>query len=180
MPEPERDGQILELKVVRSYEFGSHRTGRPLKLTARCFIRICHLVERGESITNACEIELVTWRTFRNHVLRNPKYQRRLKEAEEIREHFLKEFHIANISKHSVKNVVASMWWLERRYPNEFALRSVIREEVNSAAQEVFGKISLEQLIENARLAKEVAANPPPGLLMAPENGEKEANPITS
>jgi hypothetical protein len=58
-------------------------------------------------------------------------------------------------------------------------LRSVIREEVNSAAQEVFGKITLEQLVENARLAKEVA-NPPPGLLMAPPaRDETQASSIT-
>jgi hypothetical protein len=126
------------------------------------------MVERGESVADACQQELVTYRLFRMHLTRNPKYQRRLKEAEEIREHFLREYHIKNMLRHSAKSVVASMWWLERRYPNEFALRQVIREEVNSAAQEVFGKISLEQLIENARLAKEVADNPPPGLLMAP------------
>jgi hypothetical protein len=168
MSEPEK---ILDLQVVRSYEFsrsgvGFIASGRPLRMDARRFIRICHLIERGEAITAACEREAISYRAFRNHVLKNLSYQRRLKEAEEIREHFLKEFHIANILKHSAKTVVASMWWLERRYPGEFALRQVIREEVNSAAQEVFGKISLEQLIENARLAREVAANPPPGLLM--------------
>jgi hypothetical protein len=145
-------------------------------MDARRFIRICHLIERGSAITHACEQEAVTYRAFRVHVTKNPKYQRRLKEAEEIREHFLKEFHIANISQHSKRNVIASMWWLERRYPNEFALRQVIREEVNSAAQEVFGKISLEQLIKNARLAKEVAAQPPPGLLMAPNSHNLESN----
>lgn len=176
MPEPDR---VLELQVVRSYDFSPRASrGRPLRMDARRFIRICHLVERGEAITHACEREAVTYRAFRVHVARNPKYQRRLKEAEEIREHFVKEFHIANILQHSAKSVVASMWWLERRYPNEFALRSVIREEVNSAAQEVFGKISLEQLVENARLAREVADNPPPGLLMAPPaSDEKEAIP---
>jgi hypothetical protein len=169
MIEAEKSDEVLELKVVRAYEFSRHSRGRPLRLTARRFIRICHLIERGESIVDACGQEAVTYQAFRNHVVRNPKYQRRLKEAEEIREYFLREYHIKNISKHSVKNVIASMWWLERRYPGEFALRQVIREEVNSAAQEVFGKISLEQLIENARLAKEVAENPPPGLLMAPK-----------
>jgi hypothetical protein len=175
MAESEVD-QVLELKVVRSYEFDRPRIGRPLRLNARRFIRICHLIERGSSATDACAVELVTYHAFRHHVRQNPKYQRRLKEAEEIREYFLKEFHMANISKHAPKTVVASMWWLERRYPNEFALRSVIREEVNSAAQEVFGKISLEQLIENAKLAKEVADHPPPGLLMAPE----KSNPVMS
>jgi hypothetical protein len=50
----------------------------------------------------------------------------------------------------------------------------------NAAAEEVFGKISLEQLIENARSAKEVADNPPPGLLIAANQTENELNSITS
>ena len=56
------------------------------------------------------------------------------------------------------------MFWLERRYPNEFALRTVIRDTVEAEARAVFDKISMEQLVENARLAAEIAANPPPGL----------------
>jgi len=99
------------------------------------------------------------------HVTRNLKYQRRLKEAEEIREHFLREYHIANITRHAAKTVAASMFWLERRYPNEFALKSVNRDSGGELEQAALcDKISLEQLIENARLAAAIAANPPPGL----------------
>ena len=133
-------------------------------LNARRFIRICRLIERGASAADACEQELVTYRLFRMHVTRNPKYQRRLKEAEEIREHFLREFHIANILKHSAKNVAASMFWLERRYPNEFALKTVSRDSAQMEQQALCDKISIEQLAANARLAAEIAANPPPGL----------------
>jgi hypothetical protein len=121
---PEKDERILELEVVRSKE----TRGRPLFLDARRFIRICHMIERGENASEACRQELVTYRAFRAHVQRSPNYQRRLKQAEEVREHFLREFHIADISKHSVKNVSDSMFWLGRRYPNEFALRTVIRD----------------------------------------------------
>ena len=88
--------------------------GRPLFLTARRFIKICRWIERGESISEACRLELVTYRGFRAHVKRNPKYQRRLREAEETREEFLREFHIANVRKHAPKNLLASLWWLER------------------------------------------------------------------
>jgi hypothetical protein len=110
----------------------------------------------------------VTYRLFRMHVQRSPKYARRLKQAEEVREHFLREYHITNISQHSIKNVNVSMFWLERRYPNEFALRTVIRDTVEAEARAVFDKISLEQLVENARLAAEIAANPPSGLAAPP------------
>jgi hypothetical protein len=102
---------------------------RPLLLTPRRFIRICRWIEQGESASEACRLELVTYQGFRQHVKRNPKYQRRLKEAEETGEEFLREYHIANIRKHAPRNVLASLWWLERRYPNQFALRNVYRSE---------------------------------------------------
>jgi hypothetical protein len=39
---------------------------------------------------------------------------------------------------------------------------------VTDEARAVFDKISLEQLVENARLAAEIAANPPSGLVPPP------------
>jgi hypothetical protein len=116
----------VQLEVVRDV------VGRPLFLTPKRFIRICRWIEQGESASEACRLELVTYQGFRQHVKRNPKYQRRLKEAEETREEFLREYHIANIRKHAPRNVLASLWWLERRYPNEFALKPVHRSEALS------------------------------------------------
>jgi hypothetical protein len=141
-----------------------HAGGRPLLLNARRFIRICRAIERGESTSEACRQQLTTYRNFRMHVARNPKYQRRLRQAEEVREHFLREFHIANITKHAAKNVAASMFWLERRYPNEFALKTVNRDSGDMEQLAQCNKISLEQLVANAKLAAEIAASPPPGL----------------
>jgi hypothetical protein len=124
------EAKDVQLEVVRDVG------GRPLFLTARRFIRICRWIEQGESASEACRLELVTYQGFRAHVKRNPKYQRRLKEAEETREEFLREFHIANVRKHAPKNLLASLWWLERRYPNQFALRNVHREE-NASDQSI-------------------------------------------
>ena len=137
-------------------------------LTPRRFIHICQWIEKGESALDACKLEFVSYQSFRQHVRKKPKYQRRLKQAEEVREHYLREFHMANIKRHSAKTVAASMFWLERRYPNEFALRTVIRDTVEAEARAVFDKISMEQLIENARLAAEIAAKPPSGLVPPP------------
>jgi hypothetical protein len=159
----QQDRPLIELEVVRCDE--PLTGGRPLFLNARRFIRICHHIERGESASEACRRELVTYRNFRLHVSRHQKYQMRLREAEEIREHFLREFHIANITKHSERNVAASMFWLERRYPNEFALKAVSRDSGDLEKQALCDKMSLEQLVVNAKLAAEIAANPPPGLV---------------
>jgi len=149
----QQDRPLIELEVVRCEE--PHAGGRPLFLTARRFIRICRAIESGESASEACRQQLTTYRNFRMHVSRNPKYQRRLKQAEEVREHFLREFHIANITKHAAKNVAASMFWLERRYPAEFALRVVNRQI--SSQEPVLDRVSPEQLIEDIRLAQQVA-----------------------
>jgi len=168
-------GKIIELQVVKTTFEERNRGGRPVILTPRRFIRICRWIEQGQSAADATRAEGVTYAIFRKRVGQYPNWARRLKEAEEIREHFLREYHIANISKHSVKNVAASMFWLERRYPNEFALRTVMRD-ISQHDPVVFDKISLAQLIENARLAKEIADSPPPGLsLPPPENQENQA-----
>lgn len=108
--------------------------GRPLFLTARRFIKVCKWIEQGESFSEACRLELVHYTGFRRHVKLNPKYQRRLKQAEETREEFLREFHIANIRKHAPRNLLASLWWLERTNPGRFALRQVYRPEAQAEA----------------------------------------------
>ena len=125
--------------------------GRPLFLNARRFIKICRWIEQGESASEACRLELVTYQGFHQHVKRNPTYQRRLKEAEETREEFLREYKIANIRKHAPRNVLASLWWLERRYPNQFALRNVYRSE-GSTDQPIGDKVDEEQLRRYATL----------------------------
>ena len=85
------------------------------------------------------------YRSFRLHVSRNDRYQERLKRAEAAREDFLREYHIANVRKHVPRNVIASLWWLERRYPNQFALRNVYRSE-GSTDQPIGDKIDESQL----------------------------------
>jgi hypothetical protein len=148
----------LQIVQVRQYAKPDLR-GHPLAFDSRCFIRICHHIEQGESASDACRMEGVFYRSFRRHVTRFPNYAKRLKHAEEIREQFLREYHIANIKKHAEKTVVASMFWLERRYPNEFALRTVNRQ-INSE-ELVLDRVTPEQLIEDIKLAREVAGERP-------------------
>jgi hypothetical protein len=87
-------------------------------------------------------------------VKRNPKYQRRLKEAEETREEFLREYHIANIRKHAPRNLLASLWWLERTLPGRFALKTVHRE-LNPTDQPIGDKIDEDQLRRYAELMED-------------------------
>jgi hypothetical protein len=89
-------------------------------------------------------------------VKRKPKYQWRLKEAEETREEFLREYHIANIRKHAPRNLLASLWWLERRFPSQFALRTVNRN-LNSIDQPIGDQVPEERLREYGRQMLEFA-----------------------
>src|SRR5260221_2821872 len=146
-----REPREAQLEVVRDVD-----RGRPLFLTSRRFIRICRWIQQGESASEACRLELVTYQGFRAHVKRNPKYQRRLKEAEETREDFLREFHIANIRKHAPRNLLASLWWLERRVPGRFALRPVHRVE-GSTDQPIGDQVPEERLREYGRQMLEFA-----------------------
>jgi len=160
--EIEQSSTAVELQVVRDE---MPRTGRPLFLNARRFIRICGWIEKDESASVACRRELVSYAGFRNHVTRNPKYQRRLRKAEAIRESWLREYHIANIVRHAPKSVLASLWWMERRFPSEFALRAVNRDlaleekpvgnEIPKERLEKYGALMLEMAKENeARQAR--------------------------
>jgi hypothetical protein len=133
-----------------------HAGGRPLFLDARRFIRICHWIEHGESASEACRLELVSYRHFRWRVVRVSSYQRRLKEAEEIRESVLREFHMANIKQHASKNLLASLWWLERRYPAEFALRNVNRPDPERE-KKLEEEIPAEALARHRALVLELA-----------------------
>ena len=159
------DHPAVEFEVLRPVEGVRPRLGRPLFLTARRFVRICHWIEQGQSAAVACKRELVTYQGFRRHVSRNPKYQRRLRQAEEVRDAFLREYHLANITRHAAENLSASLWYLEHKHPAEFSLRPFTRDSGDLEQQALCDKISLEQLVENAKLAREIEANPPPGLM---------------
>jgi hypothetical protein len=76
----------------------------------------------------------------------------------------LREYHIANVRKHAPKNLLASLWWLERRWPQNFALRHFVRNEAQSEAA-IGDRISEDQLRRYSELMedfrKENQAKPP-------------------
>ena len=136
-----------------------HPGGRPIKLTARTFVRICKFVEAGGTETAACESEGIRYATLSLHVQRKPDWRKRLSQARELRKAVWRELHVQNILKQAPKNVIASLWWLERNYPEEFALRTVNRNVTSHEL--VLDKVSPEQLAEDIRLAKEVEKERP-------------------
>lgn len=149
------DVKEVELQIVQRVGNGLPGPGRRLYLNPRRFIRICHLIENGASASGACREERVTYANFRRRVMRFDNWQRRLKEAEFVREHWMTEYHIGNILHHAPRNVITSLWWLERTNPAKYALRKVDREELAEAL--VGDKIPADRLAEYGRLMLELA-----------------------
>jgi hypothetical protein len=144
----ERETKEVQIEVVRDVG------GRPLFFTPRRFIRICRHIEEGSTISQACRLELVTYNGFRKHVKRNPSYQRRLKEAEKIHDEVLRDYALEMVKKAMPRNWVAAITFLERKWPNEFALRTVNRN-TNSADQAIGDKIDESQLRRYAALMED-------------------------
>jgi hypothetical protein len=104
------------------------RRGRPVRLTPRAFLRICHLVEKGFAITRACEVECISYGHFRLRVSRSERLQARLKKAEETRFNRRHEEALEAIMAAGEKSWMAYAWLLERTMPQLYALRSVHRD----------------------------------------------------
>ncbi len=163
-PDPSDDVKRQEIKLeVVPYTFG-HGPGRPLFLTARRFIMICKMIETGMSATEACRRALVSYAGFRNHVTRNPKYQKRLKAAELCRDHVFRAEALDCVRSAFGKNWAAAMTYLERRWPNEYALRNVNREspsdpdrliatEIPESRLHFYGTIMKQVELENEQRA---------------------------
>lgn len=159
MPQPDSGDDIkreeLELQVV-PYTFG-RGPGRPLFLTARRFIMICKMIEKGISTTQACRQALVSYAGFRSHVVRNSKYQRRLQAAELCRDHVYRAEALDSIRSAFAKNWPAAMTFLERKWPGEFSLRRVDRSELDDDQQLIGDRIPAQRLAQYGALMLEVA-----------------------
>jgi hypothetical protein len=150
-----------ELEVVRLDE--KKKTRRPLKLTEARFRRTLALIGDGNTNSAACRIEGVHYTTWREHIQQKPHSRAELGEAEKIRDEVWRDHALEMIKNAMPKSWQAATTYLERRYPSAWALRSVNRSPADIEQQAFCDKISLEQLVENAKLAAEIAANPPPG-----------------
>jgi hypothetical protein len=140
------------------------RGGRPVKLNDLRFARILDLIRAGTTTTAACKVEGVTYNHWRSRIRENPEWAQRLADAEVERDDLRRDKAIEAIEAAFPKNFVAAAWWLERNYPELYALKTVNRN-INSTEALVFEKVSATELADNARIAQAAALNPPPGLI---------------
>jgi hypothetical protein len=138
---------------------------RPTTLTVRAFLKICHNIERGFSIPNACEVEAISYRNFRHRVSRSPRLEKRLKEAEAVRFELRHEQAIVTIMAAGEKSWPAHAWWAERNLPERYALKTVHRADSENGEQLIGDRIPAERVANYGTLMLEVAeenkARPP-------------------
>jgi hypothetical protein len=136
-PSPSAEVKKVNLEVVRD---GTPRPrGRPVILTPRLFVKICHAIEKGTATSMACKVHQVTYSHFRFRVARSPLLEERLKKAEDVRFALRHDFALAAIIEAGKKSWMAYAWYLERVLPGHYALRRVDRE-IDSAEQRSIGE----------------------------------------
>jgi hypothetical protein len=138
-----------DFKIVReeSISVVSDR-GRPLALTNKVFVQICRAIESGMSITDACRVYCVSYRSFRTHVSRKANYQKRLKQAEEVRFNRRHEEALQSIIRAGEKNWLAHAWYLERVLPNRYALKNNVSRETPADQKVIGDKLTEAELLE--------------------------------
>jgi hypothetical protein len=148
------------------------RGGRPLKLNEQRFSRILDHIRAGMTTTSACRVEGVTYQHWRFRIRENPQWAERLAGAELERDDLRRDKAIEALEAAFPKNFVAAAWWLERRYPELYALKTVNRN-INSNEVPVFDRLTEEELLDNAQHAAAAIQNRPPGLI---SNGDSRSS----
>jgi hypothetical protein len=144
--------------VVVGNTLPRHPGGRPRKLTVECFLRICALVQQGLTNTQACKVENINYSGFRMHVRSKPWWAKRFQHADQIRDEYLRDFHLSNITKHAKESWAASAWILERRWPKHFALHYTQHRTTEATEQSVGEAIPAERLARYGELMLQMAA----------------------
>jgi hypothetical protein len=149
-PEP----PVRELEVVVLED--KKKTGRPLRLTEARFRRMLGLIREGNTNSAACRIEGITYTTWRDHIQKKPEWRILVAEAEKVRDEVWRDHALEMVKSAMPRNWVAAMTYLERKYPNEFALRTVNRN-LNSTEAPIGDQAPEARLLEYGKQMAEFA-----------------------
>jgi hypothetical protein len=149
--------QVRELEVVVLED--KKKTGRPLRLTEARFRRMLGLIREGHTNSAACRMEGLHYTTWRDHIQQNPEWRTLVAEAEKVRDEVWRDHALEMVKSAMPRNWVAVMTYLERKYPNEFALRTVNRN-LNSTEAPIGDQVPEARLLEYSKQMSEfVRAN---------------------
>lgn len=79
---------------------------------------IAQLLQNGASRTDACALVSIVYDTFSDW-MKKPEFVEAIKKAEAT----CKQRNVTIIQKAAIKTWQAAAWWLERKHPEEFALK---------------------------------------------------------
>jgi hypothetical protein len=154
------------------------KTGRPLRLTDARFRRMLALIREGNTNTAACRIEGIHYVTWRDHIQQKAHWRAEFAEAEKVRDEVWRDHAIEMVRSAMPRNWVAAMTYLERKYPNEFALRTVNRN-INSAEALIGDQVPEARLLEYSKQMAEFArANEPRA--ESPSDGKSKGDIVSS
>lgn len=121
--------------------------GRPTKYNEKMRDALVNWIRAGNTYTDACRMEGIAYETFLQWQRKYPEFVEALEKADAL----CKATRIATILAASQESWQAAAWWLERRFKDDYALKTVhdvnlpITEGVGNALQVV------SALVEAAR-----------------------------
>jgi hypothetical protein len=121
---------MVMIKMSQSIEIVPQPRGRRTELTVRTFLRIIKLIEAGWSVSDGCRSEGLSYRRFRQLCQYRPNFQRRYEKAVAVRQDLWHDRAIGSIMEAGEKSWMAHAWFLERVWPERYALKAVERTEV--------------------------------------------------
>jgi hypothetical protein len=131
---------------------------------AKRFICACRRIELGWSATAAAESEGLSYRRLRQLCAR-PSFERRYRQAEQLRLLRRREEAEETVMAAGEKSWMARAWWLERRYPDEFALRNVVRGNGGAEQTPTCERLTDAQVVEHLERERRIAEQAPMGLV---------------
>jgi len=107
------------------------KVGRRSKYTPELEAEICKYISEGLSAVDACGLSGIGERTFFRWKNNNVNFVSAIKKAELIH----KKTAASTIINAGQKTWQAAAWWLERKYPDEFALKpKILNNNINGEA----------------------------------------------
>lgn len=112
-------------------------------------------LQNGNTRVDSCILAGISYETFSQWMKRYPEFQEAIKKAETQ----CKSRNIHLVQKAALTTWQAACWWLERRYPQEFALA---RYELNKDIDEIPMKMAerAHELLNKLEGKKENASEP--------------------
>ncbi len=102
---------------------------------------IVSFLQNGNNRTDTCALVDISYETF-TQWMKHPEFAESIKKAEAT----CKARNIAIIQKAAITTWTAAAWWLERKYPVEFALRMRAADENDSEVPQRMAERAAELL----------------------------------